>query len=157
MKLNSDFRKIRAVLILGLGLFLASGLSYIKLEGTSMAVWTWFFSLSGLVFIAVGFLVRSRFELTDNYLELKNVLGFSKKRVYLSEIIRTKSINKGFPITAYNNPLWFILTDKKFKRINKISLFGIKGKLLTVDGHLLKEKDYELLKRKLKKPTYNKL
>jgi hypothetical protein len=156
MKLTTDYRKIRAVLIIGLALFLASVLTYLKLEGTGKAVWTWFFFVSGFLFIAIGLLVKSRFELTDTYLEVNNLLGLGRKRINLSDIRSTKSIDKEFPVTTYlNNPLWLILTDKKFKRIKKIRVFCNKGKLLTIDGHLLLDSDYERLKKKLKKPTFH--
>ncbi|TJZ51821.1 hypothetical protein FAZ15_19940 [Sphingobacterium olei] len=152
MKLKTDYRKIKAILIIGVALCLCAVITYLKFEGIGKDFWTWFLFVLGFLFIAIGLLVRSEFTLTDTYLEVNNMLGWSRRRINLSDIQRTKTIDKQFPMTAYlNNPIWLILTDKKFKRIKKFKLFSNKGKLFTIDGHLLIDSDYEHLKKKLKK------
>lgn len=157
MGLKTDYRKIRAAIIIGCVLGVISVITYLKLEGTGKAVWTWFFLLSGLLTITIGLLVKSRFKLTDTYLEVNNVIGWGRKKINLSDVLSTKSIDKEFPVTFYlNNLLWVILREKKFKRNKKFKLFGNNGRLLTIDGHLLVDSDYEFLKKKLKKPAYHK-
>ncbi|HEV7348347.1 hypothetical protein [Telluribacter sp.] len=156
MILQTDYRKLRVVILIGVALGVAAVITYLKLEGTGKAIWTWFFLVSSLLFISIGLLVKSRFKLTDTYLEASNILGLGRNKINLADVRSTKSIDKEFPVTSHlNNPLWLILRDKKFKRIKKLRLFGSKGILLTIDGHFLVDSDFEHLKKKLKKPTYN--
>jgi len=158
MKFKIDNRKIFAILGLGFIMALCCLFSFWKLDNETRLVFSVFSGFAGLLFILIGLLIRSRYYLTNDYLILTNILRIGTKKILLSDIERTKSIYKEFPVTAHlNNPLWLLLWDKKFKRIIKLELFR-KGKLIgKIDGHFLEDSEYEKLKRKLKrrKPAHN--
>ncbi len=157
MKLKTDKRKLKAVIFIGLSLCAASILAASNLDNRSQLIWILFLLCSGLLFIGIGLFTKSRFILTNDYLEATDLLRLSRKRISLADITKVQSIHKDFPATAHvQNPLWLVLWDKKFKKIKQLKLYNREKKIFSIDGHLLEDKEYEWLKKKLKKPVYNK-
>ncbi len=137
MTLKTDYRKINAILTLGILLSLLAVLTYFKLDNNSQLIWTSFLLCSGLCFISIGILVKSRFKLNEDNIEITNLIGLGKKIILFSEIKRVQFIDKNLPITSnFNNPLLLILWNKKFKRIKHLILFSDHKKIFKIDGHL---------------------
>lgn len=149
MEIRTDPRKLNDTFILGLILWALSFLAYLKIEGAGRLIWTIFLIISGMVFIAIGFLIKSKFKLTDEYFELSSISGLLRKKIPLTEIKKVKFKAKELPAHV-NNPLMLILRDKKFKRTKLLELFNEKGQIAKIDGHFIDDKDFEKLKRKLK-------
>lgn len=149
MEIKTDPRKLNAAFILGLLLWALSFLVYLEKDGTGKLIWTTFLIITGMIFIAVGLLIKSKFKLTNEYLELSSISGLLRKKILLKEIKKVRFKAKDLPAHV-NNPLMLILWDKKFKRTNLLELYNEKGQIAKIDGHLIDDKDFEKLKRKLK-------
>ena len=152
MTLKTDYRMIYAILALGIIFNLLAVLTYVRLDNESQLIMTSFLLCSGLIFISIGILVKSRFKLNEHNIEITNLIGLGKKIIFFSEVNRVQFIDKDLPVTSsYKNPLFLILWNKKFKRIKQLILFSDQEKIIKIDGRLIEDIDFEKLKKGLKK------
>jgi hypothetical protein len=150
MRLKTDYRKLNAIIFIGLVFGSLAILMLLKTDGNTRLVWTIFFGSAFFLYIAMGLLTKSQFHLTKDSLELTNLIGLGKKKLSLQDIDKVRTIDREFPHTANGNILWFFLWDKKFKRIKRIELYSGGKRIANIDGHFIDDKDYEILKRKLR-------
>ena len=94
--------------------------------------------------------VSTKFLLLDDRLELRNLLGMLRATIPLTDIKRIKFIQEEYLGSYVASPLYLFLWNKKFKRYKRLDLYG-KDKLLThIDGHYIEDRDFEILRKRLK-------
>ena len=150
IKFKSDDRLFIATLTWGLIMVV---LGHVALKHYQVSLFTCFWLLPGLFFIAIAFLKREIVIIDDGFLIIKNRLNILPKRIRLDEIKKVKALEQENSILASNQGLLHLLLwDKKFTRPKDIKIFGAnKVKLFTIDARAIDNGAYVQLIQRIRK------